>query len=242
MNRTSTPSVVTFCNASHKILSSYYGYVEKPVFEAFLLPANAELGNSGRVLLEHDSATNELFLGLQFGTELELLLAELTQNNQPLSGHVVAVIAEETSHLQALFDAVRIEAGISILNLEVLGEIDRFLTLMHWNTLSGQPPLSYQWRNLHDLCDFMFSGERFGEKTNPLYFDVEALALQHLKKAFAKEWDYTRTDFARVSKEAQSYLQQLRASFFKSLAGTNALNDPQQDEELNQQSILAESA
>lgn len=230
------PLVAHYCDASYHILSSYYCYSEKPHFDSFLLPACADLGNAGRVLLEHDTTTNELFLGLQFGLGLEENLPAMTghknQNSLQISGHLLAVIAEETSHLQALCDAARLEVGISRLDLEVLGEIDRFLTLMHWNGLVGRampwaalkkhtdlhfPPLPNVWRNLHDLCDFMFSGQRFGENTDPLYFDVEALALQHLKKAFVKEWDCTRTDFTRVSIGAQIYLQSMRASFFRPL-------------------------
>lgn len=208
-------TLTSLCRAAHGILSRYYGFSHTPDFGLFLLPACESLGTGGRVLYEHVGATDELFVGLQFG---EPLARACEDARAPISAQVLAVIAEETSHLTALLDGAAQERAISILGLEVLGEIDRFLTLMHWNAVHPAAPLPNGWRNLHDVCDFMFTGERFGKEVDPLYFDAEALALGHLKRAFADRWDNSRTDFSYVSPHAGRYLSQVRSSLYRRVA------------------------
>lgn len=210
-------AMLAICRKVHDILTGYYAFSEVPNFNSFLMPPTERLGLAGMVYCEESPATDEVFIGMQFGRAL----TENVSLEPSLSNHCLAVIAEETSHLQGILDACTGNHAISILDLEILGEIDRFLCLMHWNTmpaLCGLPFLATRWDNLHDICDVVFAGDRFGgQPPKPLYLDAEALALRHLQTAFKANWNSSRFDFTHSNKEAAQYLSKVRQHLFKPL-------------------------
>ena len=190
----------------HSILSQYYGWSTPPDFSSFLMEPQASLGVGGQVafLAEGD----DLSIGIQFGRDLWKTLEEA-----PLSSHTLGVLAEETSHFLLCIDAFRHKSPITLLELETLGEIDRFLVLLHWAAWSPpqMPPLGREWQNLHHLCDHVFTGDRFemGPNTS-LYVDAESLAFSHLQSAFKDVWDNSSFNPRSIPKGAVFYLQALR--------------------------------
>ena len=85
---------------------------------------------------------------------------------------------------------------------------------MHWDAKEPVFKLAHYWKNLHHICDHVFSGNRFLQQNLELYIKAETAAFKHLKCAFHKEWDATKFDFSDISKNASSYLKNLRESFF----------------------------
>jgi hypothetical protein len=207
--------VATLCQSSHHILSQYYKFTDTPPFAAFMLPDSESLGVGGQVLLEEQPEAGEVFLGLQFGSILVSEMQRLEREKALLPCHHLAVIAEETSHLQLFIDTAQRDSSVTTLELEMLGEIDRFLVLMHWDAFSQVLPLNRKWRNFHDLCNTLFEGERFRSDTAEIYKDAETLAFSHLRNAFARHWDQSLVDFQLVNREAQQYLWKLREDVLK---------------------------
>lgn len=206
MKHPALSNIARLCRQAHSIFSSYYLLSDdEPDFEAFLLAPRDAFGKGGAVLLEEtapgESGSEEgtLSLGLCFGTELA---DDLLHHNET-SLHTVAVVAEETSHFLTLVDAAKRDVFVSRLELETLGEIDRFLALLHWHHDSRL--------SVHGLCDVMFEGERFQKDAHlPLYVEAEARAFVHLRKAFAGVWESRGIDPRRVNLDAARYLRELR--------------------------------
>ena len=210
--------IARLCNNVQELLSEYYGFENKICIDHFLLEPSQELGQSGRVLIEQDEKSNELFLGLQFGTGLHFQIEsqiESNENSNRISLHSLAVVAEETSHFRVIVDANEADKLVAIRDLEVLGEIDRFLVLLHWNHyFSGDLKLPVEWQNLHDVCDSVFTGNRFTQNTNPLYFEAETIALRYLKIIFKEQWNNTYFDFSKIYSNASQRALELRQSIF----------------------------
>jgi hypothetical protein len=192
------------CETAIEILSRYYQFHGIPKISHFLLPLSETTEISGRVLFEEIDL--DFFIGIQFGS---CLCTEIL-NSEFISIHQAAVIAEESSHFQLISDAVKHKSQISILELEVLGEIDRFLCLMHWNQWNLNHQIKYKWKNIHQICDAVFQGDRFQLENPDLYVKAEHLAFRHLKNAFSDEWDSTNYDFSNINPKASRYLSQFR--------------------------------
>lgn len=200
------------CNHLINILSSYYNFYNQDPIENYLISApTGELhANCGQTLFEENSESNELYIGIQFG---EYIIDEI-ENNEFISLNSLAVISEEVSHFKIIIDSVILNSSISKLEIEMLGEIDRFICLMHWNQLKINPKLTNNWKNLHDICDLVFQGNRFVSEDN-IYREAEGLAFKHLKKAFMNNWDSSYFDFSKIDNQAKEYLSKLRENLLK---------------------------
>jgi hypothetical protein len=162
----------------------------------------------GQVFIEE--LEEEVFIGIQFAKEI---VGHMT-TSQEVTPHDVSVLAEELSHFKFLADVVENEAKTSLLILETMGEIDRFLCVMHWNHMAMEnAKFTNHWKNIHEICDYVFTGDRFHHKDKKLYIDAENLAFKHLKAAFADKWDCTHYNFSEINQSAQNYLQPLRRKF-----------------------------
>jgi HEAT repeat protein len=73
--------------------------------------------------------------------------------------------------ISALINRLLVEENQQVrLNLiETLGEIDRFLCLMHWNSESSHQKINKNWKNLHQICDEVFQGNRFLPHTHSIH-------------------------------------------------------------------------
>lgn len=192
------------CEAAIEILSKYYRFCGVSKISHFLLPLSESVGSSGRVLVEE--VDSDIYIGIQFGSGF----CGENMNSNFLSLHQVAVIAEESSHFQLISDAINQKTQISILELEILGEIDRFLCLMHWNQENLNHQIQHKWKNIHQICDLVFQGDRFQLENTDLYVKAEHLAFKHLKNAFSDEWDSTNYDFSNINPKASRYLSEFR--------------------------------
>ncbi|WGL59102.1 hypothetical protein QEJ31_11280 [Pigmentibacter sp. JX0631] len=200
------------CNHLVSILSGYYNFYNKEPIDDYLIssPSNDLLANCGQTLFEENAESNELFIGIQFGN----YIIDEIENNEFISLNSLAVISEEISHFKIIIDTVVLNSNISKLEIEMLGEIDRFICLMHWNQLKIHPKLTNNWKNLHDICDLVFQGDRFINEDN-IYREAEGLAFKHLKSAFTNNWDSSYFDFSKIDTQAKDYLSKLREKLLK---------------------------
>lgn len=202
----------TLCHTSLQILSDYYDFTYLPPITQFILPKSDTLCCSNVLFEETD---NDVYIGVQFSHQIFDDIQEVKNTTKP--GHIpintAAVIAEEISHLKFILDAVENNKKISLIDIEMFGEIDRFLCLMHWNDKSTKLRIMHNWRSLHDICDCMFSGKRFLNQNLHLYIEAERRAFYHLKNAFQNIWDNTLCDFSSVHFAAKLYLKKLRQNF-----------------------------
>lgn len=199
--------IITGCENLLKILSQYYCFHDCDSIEKYVLPPSNQIpDHCGQILFEENIENDEFFIGIQFGKDI---IGDF-ENNDFVSLNSVAVASEEISHFKVILDIVQLNSEISLLEIEMLGEIDRFLCLMHWNEMNSQQKINRSWKNLHDICDEVFVGERFIGVNDQLYIEAEALAFRHLKEAFSKEWDSSYYDFSKVNDKAKNYLSQMR--------------------------------
>lgn len=204
--------LLTSCNYLIKILAKYYSFYNEESIDSYVIPSSENIAaNCGQTLFEENYENNEIFIGIQFG---ENIIHEV-ENSSFISLNSLAVLSEEISHFKCIVDSITLNSNISKLDIEMLGEIDRFICLMHWNQLKISPKLNFEWKNLHNICDLVFQGERFSSN-NPLYIEAECLAFKHLKQAFSHDWDATNYDFSTVNNKAKNYLTKLRSSILKS--------------------------
>lgn len=186
------------------VLNSYYRFEETQDLSAFMLPHLLDLRMHGRVLFDHDQA-GDLVIGFQFGQEFVDSMASFN-NVTELPLHQLCVLAEELSHFYLLCDAYKSQSQLSQLDVEVMGEIDRFLVLLAF----AKP----EWRNLHDVCDAVMRGTtRFADPKNELYIKAEGLAFKHLKLAFMHCWDNSRFEFEKIDARAVNYFSMLRKTY-----------------------------
>lgn len=211
--------------SAKNILLRYYEVSLSLNVHSFVLPCEEKLKKSGRVLCEPvENDANEFFIGIQFGGELEGEFDNVKESF--LSSQSVGVLAEEISHFLLLSEALDKSVSLSHLDLEVMGEIDRFLVLMHWNTLSQYPKNIYQqWKNIHDICDHVFMERVIGNKESDLYIKAEQCAFLHLQRAFKKEWDASLLDTQTISREAKMYLSNLRNQLLAGSSQQRLLRD-----------------
>lgn len=202
-----TKKIILGCENLLKIMSKYYCFVGCELIESFVLPPTDNIpGNCGQILFEDNIENDEFFIGIQFGKEI----IRDFENNEVVSLNSLAVVSEEISHFKIIIDTVNFNSVISTLEIEMLGEIDRFLCLMHWNYENYQQKVNKEWKNLHDICDEVFVGNRFTGVNDKLYIEAEALAFRHLKEAFSQEWDSSYYDFTKINNKAKNYLSNMR--------------------------------
>jgi hypothetical protein len=236
MHHPALPVLAKLCRRAHGILAPYYAWHSAaPEFDAFLVAPEARLGRGGAVLLEEDAEGDSLFLGICFGEQLAREAAHRAAHGSEPGLHAVAVVAEETSHFMTLVEAADRGVAVSRLDLETLGEIDRFLALLHWGGQDGEgtegkegsegttahagggrPNASAEQARLlsiRDVCDAVFTGERFAPGPDAsVYVEAEARAFSHLRRAFARRWDDRGFDARRVDPDAARYLEDVRES------------------------------
>ena len=205
-------NLIKHCERALKILAAYYNFNSIPNIQNFLLAPSETPHCDGQVLFEE--CENEFFIGIQFAKEIHTRV----QQNTLLSAHHVSVIAEELSHFKFLADVVDKETQTNLLTIETLGEIDRFLCVMHWNeslhnSENDTSKINVKWKNIHQICDTVFTGDRFQKGDKKLYIEAENLAFKHLKEAFADKWDCSYYNFSAISKPARNYLTDLRMKF-----------------------------
>lgn len=202
----------SLCTTSLQILSDYYEFQSCPSITNFLLPKTEDFQHSNVLFEEHEA---EFYIGIQFSHQI--FNDVLTIKNSPFKKYIpintASVIAEETSHLKFILDAIEQNKKFSLIDIEMFGEIDRFLCLMHWNFKHQTLKIQHCWRSLHDICDIMFSGHRFMHHNIDLYIEAEKRAFYHLKNAFQNIWDNTFCDFSTIDHSAKTYLKKLRLFF-----------------------------
>jgi len=200
------------CDDLIKIMSKYYSFVNTDPIDNYVLPPSNNIPeNCGQTLFEENSENNEFFIGIQFGKKIVFDF----ENNDIVSLNSLAVVSEEISHFKLITDIVTLNSNVSTLEIETLGEIDRFLCLMHWNSESSHQKINKNWKNLHQICDEVFQGNRFLPHTHSLYREAECLAFRHLKEAFSYDWDSTYYDFSKVNNRAKNYLSNLRKNILR---------------------------
>ncbi|APJ03093.1 hypothetical protein [Silvanigrella aquatica] len=211
-NNIKTNKIVLTCENILKIISKYYNFTECESLENFVLPVSNSLpDNCGQILFEENPNEDELFIGIQFGKDI----MQDFECNKIISLNSLAVVSEEISHFKILIDTVQLNSSVSLLEVEMLGEIDRFLCLMHWNEDSKEQKINNNWQNLHDICDAVFTGNRFTGVNDKLYIEAEGMAFKHLKEAFSKEWDTSHYDFTQINSKAKTYLTKMRKNILR---------------------------
>lgn len=201
-------SIVKYCEKTLQILNLYYNFQSIPDVKNFILAPQANGQYEGQILFEERE--EEVYIGIQFAQEIH----ENMKENNSVSAHQMCVIAEELSHFQFISDVVTQGKKTTLLTLETLGEIDRFLCIMHWNHFAGNnAKINLDLKNIHEICDYVFTGDRFQTENKKLYIEAENLAFKHLKEAFSDKWDYSYYNFSSISKPAKIYLHTLRNQF-----------------------------
>jgi hypothetical protein len=187
----------------HQFLGTLYYETDVPSPQEFLLVGSEELGENGRVLIHESSG--ELEIGIQFGCAFEKRFSRPYE----IGFHEIGVVAEEVSHFRMVFLAAQVSQKISVLDLEVMGEIDRFVTLLHAHQFfSNVRP----FESIAQVCELIFSQRSFScnEQTQELYLCAESVALAHLNKAFSVHWNSSFVDSLDALQKARSYLVDLR--------------------------------
>lgn len=201
------------CDRLVHIMSKYYSFINTDPIENYVLPPSDNIPNNcGQTLFEECTDSDEFFIGIQFGKDI---LCDF-ENNDVLSMNSLAVVSEEISHFKLITDVVSLNSVISTLEIEMLGEIDRFVCLMHWNSENSQQKISRNWKNLHQICDEVFQGNRFlSLEQDSIYREAECLAFRHLKEAFSYDWDSSYYDFSRTNTKAKNYLSNIRKQILR---------------------------
>lgn len=200
------------CTTSLQILSEYYEFQSCPAIINFILPKSEHFHHSNVLFEENET---DFYIGMQFSnqifTDVFTIKNSSSKNHIPIN--TASIIAEETSHLKFILDAVEHNKKFSLIDIEMFGEIDRFLCLMHWNFKHHTLKIPHRWQSLHDICDIMFSGRRFLNHNIEIYIEAEKRAFYHLKNAFQDIWDNTFCDFSKIDNTAKLYLKNLRQFF-----------------------------
>ncbi|MBM3382844.1 MAG: hypothetical protein FJY29_10425 [Betaproteobacteria bacterium] len=160
---------------------------------------------NARVLIDEVSEQETVF----FSIELPRVLKTTLTSNSVIEMQALSVIGEEVSHFFHLVDAAQRERAVSVLQLEALAEIDRFLLFLHWNTFHPQLCLTKNFQNCSQVCDTLFEQREFKSSDPEMYRDAEALALHHLRRAFSHCWTHRHIDTSRFDPNVQSYLSDL---------------------------------
>jgi hypothetical protein len=201
-----------------KFFGEFYLHDSPPDPTDFLLSPDPALALGGQILV-HESEGN-LELGIQFGTKLHEAFATPSQ----IGAHEFGIVSEEISHFLNLYAAANSQSRLSLLDLEVFGEIDRFIAFIYskriltdLNMNVATPPSNSLLMNslsLAGLCESQFANRLFScaQENLPLYLKAETLALKHLQRAFEHRWNDSYLDASAFDERARSYLSELRCA------------------------------
>jgi hypothetical protein len=106
-------------------LNEYYFHDSAPDPADFLLSPDPSLALAGQILVHESEGTLEI--GIQFGTKLHEVFADPSR----IGAHEFGIVSEEISHFLNLSAAANSHGRLSLLDLEVFGEIDRFIALIY---------------------------------------------------------------------------------------------------------------
>jgi hypothetical protein len=193
------------CTYIQRILSEIYPDLHQ--FEEFsnliLKPDTGLTGNS-RVLFEETDSAQDFFLGVYFSSNIVESF-----HTEDISLDALSVLAEETSHLLALADTVLAGGQTSLLSLEILGEIDRFLVFFYHFSVVENGPVK-----LMEIKDLLFAQRSFrsqmsdGELTR--YQLAETTALVFLQSALNQHWHSKYLDWQTLIRLSRTPLGVLR--------------------------------
>jgi hypothetical protein len=207
----------TICNLSN-FFNEYYLRDSAPNPTDFLLSPDPSLALGGQILVHESEGSLEI--GIQFGNELH----EAFTCPARIGAHEFGIVSEEISHFLNLYAAASSQSSLSVLDLEVFGEIDRFiafiyskkiLTDLKRNDTSPLPKvLQMNSLSLAGLCESQFANRFFSctHETLPLYLQAETLALKHLQRAFGHRWNDSYLDNNAFDLRARAYLSDLRSA------------------------------
>jgi len=156
---------------------------------------------SPRILIEEQLESDEAFIAIEFPNNLQRQIVRDTN----LKPDNLSVVCEEISHFFHITDAAENNYSISILELETLAEIDRFLCFMHWNDFFPSQRISQNHENCLDLCDTLFQNRKFRSENEALYIDAESRAFHHIRRAFSHCWTKRWIDTSQFDPLARNY-------------------------------------
>jgi hypothetical protein len=158
--------------------------------------------SSPRVLVDDQSDSENCFLAIEFPETLK-------QSEENLTTHrtqTLSVICEEVSHFFHLVNAAQRMSRVSLLQLEALGEIDRFVCFLHWNAFFPDLSVLQKIDNCSDAVELLFERRHFEAPQKELYIDAEALAFYHLRRAFSHCWTQRYFDASQFDLRARKYI------------------------------------
>lgn len=158
--------------------------------------------NSARVLLEENENEDTLYLAVVFPEELK----KKFETSGQLYPQMLSVVCEEVSHFFHLASAAHQNSQISILQLETLAEIDRFVSFLYWNQFHPEIALKESLNNCYQVCDVLFEKRSFFSEHKLLYQDAEHLAFHHIQKAFSHCWTNQYFDARSFDNRAREYI------------------------------------
>lgn len=155
-----------------------------------------------RLLVDDSSDVDAAFVAIEFPDELKNSVVA----NDNIQTQDFSVVSEEVSHFFHLLRCAEDNSKISILEMETLAEIDRFICFLHWNDFYPQLAMKDRLENCLQLCDLLFENRYFTSANEQLYRDAESHAFHLLKRAFAHCWNRRWLDTSRFDPLARSYL------------------------------------
>jgi len=179
-------------------------YAQRPALNIFDFIQYAH-HQSPRVLVDDSSHPDACYIAIEFPSEFKsdgrVLQREPVQS--------LSVICEEVSHFFHLVNAAEREIPLSALQLEALGEIDRFVCFLHWNAFFPALSLPHGIDNCSDAVELLFENRTFIAAQRELYAEAESLAFFHLRRAFSHCWTHRYFDSSRFDARAREYISSL---------------------------------
>lgn len=176
-------------------------YEQKPSLNIFDFIQFSQT-SSPRVLVDDQSDSECCFLAIEFPENLRQCEASLTAHRT----QTLSVICEEVSHFFHLVNAAQHMTRVSVLQLEALGEIDRFVCFLHWNAFFPDLSLLQKIDNCSDAVELLFERRLFKTPHKELYIDAEDLAFYHLRRAFSHCWTQRYFDASQFDLRARKYI------------------------------------
>jgi hypothetical protein len=186
-------------NSIWNFLQNYYDEKSEIHPEEFIIFTS---NGSPRLLIDEKPETDEAFIAIEFPVSIR----NEVDSKSLLTAQNLSIVCEELSHFFHVTNAAQENYSISVLDLETIGEIDRFLCFMHWNDFFPNQSMAKKHENCLELCDMLFVHRTFQTSNEPLYFDAESRALHHIKKAFSHCWTKRWIDTSKFDSFARAYL------------------------------------
>jgi hypothetical protein len=161
--------------------------------------------SSAQVIIEENHQSDTLYLAVVFPDELKKNFESTGQ----LNPQTLSIVCEEVSHFFHLTSAAINESQISVLQLETLAEIDRFVSFLYWNTFHPEISLRPSVESCHQVCDLLFEQRKFVCEDKNLYQDAENIAFLHIQRAFSHCWTNQHFDARRFDSRARDYIANL---------------------------------